>query len=257
MSFVIEDKTGTQMHGRQLQRYREAIANDSEPEDFIKLIYLKTGFVFDDEREAAERDKYVVFDGDDMLRFLDGLGTHPHEIVQQFRDHLAFQRREQAEKLEAWDMAAGFVQWQFMMRLRGLLDPGNETMLPARGQGKGGGAWTQYPHWKRRGVLYWRLDPARQIRLMVKPREVDQPWDWGRWSERFDEIAGREGLKPLAFRRRWHRGGQFVAEGTVGMISLDELNGNADDILQRLTCLHWSFLESVGLADKERRAVRA
>ena len=257
VSFVIEDKTGTRMHSSQLQRYRESIANDSEPEDFIKLIYLKTGFVFDDEREAAERDKYVVFDGDDMRKFLDGLGDPPHEIVRQFRDHLAFQRREQVERLEAWDMAAGFVQWQFMMGLRALLDPENETMLPARGQSKGGGAWTQYPHWKLRGVLYWRLDPARRIRLMVKPKEVDEPWDWGAWSKQFEEIAVREGLRHMAFRRRWRRGAEFVDEGTVGMVSLDELNGNAEDLLHRLKRLHWGFLESVGLADKERRAVRA
>ena len=257
VSFVIEDKTGTQMHGHQLRRYRDSIANDSEPEDFIKPIYLKTGFVFDDERAAAEHDGYVVFDGCDMLKFLKGLGTPPHEIVHQFRDYLASEQQKQSEKLDAWDMRAGFVQWRFMMRLREVLDPENETMLPAKGESRGGGAWTQYPHWKCRGVLFWRLDPARQIRLMVKPNMVNQPGDWwGSWSTEFDRLAASEGLKTSASRRRRRHRGKLVAEGTVGTVSLDGLKGNAEEVLERLRRLHWGFLESVGLTDAERSAAR-
>ena len=257
VSFVIEDKTDTRMHSNQLQRYREAIATDSEHEDFIKLVYLKTGFVFDDEREAAERYRYVVFDGDDMLAFLDRLGASPHEIVRQFRDHLASRKRERQARLAAWDMTAGFVQWRFMMRLRALLDPRNETMLPARGQSNGGGAWTQYPHWRRRDALYWRLDPARQIRLMVEPKKVKgNPGWWEEWYDTFDQLAKDEGLVRLAFRRRQRHRGQPVAEGTVGMVSLGGLSGDAADLLEKLRRLHGRFLASVGLEDKERLATR-
>ena len=106
-------------------------------------------------------------------------------------------------------------------------------------------------------MLFWRLDPARQIRLMVKPNKVDRPGDWwGAWSKQFDEIAASEGLKTSAFRRRRRHKGELVAEGTVGAVSLDGLNGNADDVLQRLRRLHWKFLESVGLTDAERSAAR-
>lgn len=87
--------------------------------------------------------------------------------------------------------------------------------------------------------------------------ELSQDGDWwGSWSRRFAEIAASEGLKTSAFRRRRRHKGELVAEGTVGAVSLDGLNGNADDVLQRLRRLHWKFLESVGLTDAERSAAR-
>lgn len=67
VSFVLEGKTGTEMHGGQLERYRKVVGEDTEEEGLIKAVYFKTGYVFDDEREQAECAGYSVFDAEDVV----------------------------------------------------------------------------------------------------------------------------------------------------------------------------------------------
>ena len=79
VSFVVEDKTHTEMHGGQLERYRGVVGEDAIEEDLVKAVYFKTGYVFGDEREKAERAGYSVFDAEDIVTFFrDGRwsGTH-------------------------------------------------------------------------------------------------------------------------------------------------------------------------------------
>lgn len=253
VSFVIEDKTGTQMHSDQLRRYREAISADGEPEDWLKLVYFKTGFMFDDERESARKAGYAVFSACDMLAVLDSETACSHDLVRMFRERLISILRERTDALAAWDMTKGYVQWRFMMRLRGRIDPAR-TALPTRGQGNGGNAWTQYPRWTPGRALFWRLDPGGQIRLMVNPAGVAEPWDWESWSAQFGEYARELHFQTHAFRRRRAWRGRTVSEGTVGAISLGGLELDPDGFLDRLGCLDRRFVAAIGRTAEEEQA---
>ena len=262
VSFLIEDKTGTEMHGEQLQKYLKSIRDDCVSEDLIKPVYFKTGYVFDDERGTAEKAGYSVFDGRDMIRLLEPLvGTH--ELIRQFREHLAKHLEERAAALQNWNMDHDFVQWKFMVRLRKLLDPNCRTMLPARGRSRGGSPWTQYPNWRHRGALFWRLDPGTALRLMVNPSKddktkLDKDLDhetWDHWSAEFvASISAEEGLRDATFRRTRYRSDQLVNEGTIGAISLDRLKDDGHCFLKRVARVHSRFLDSIGRSDEERAA---
>ena len=66
VSFIIENKKDGSVHSDQLARYLKAAIRDEKEEDLIKPVYFKTGYVFSDEREAVERDKYSVFRAEDL-----------------------------------------------------------------------------------------------------------------------------------------------------------------------------------------------
>lgn len=70
VTFVVEDKTDTEMHGGQLKRYGCTVRQDDDEEDDFCLVYYKTGYVYDDERDEAQRAGYRVFGAKDMQRFL-------------------------------------------------------------------------------------------------------------------------------------------------------------------------------------------
>lgn len=81
VTFVVEDKTDTEVHGEQLARHLE--------EDLIKPIYCKTGYIFGNEREAVEQEGFSVF-VQDMADFLDGQSaTQENEMLRQYAEYLA------------------------------------------------------------------------------------------------------------------------------------------------------------------------
>lgn len=66
-TFIIEDKTRSGPHSDQLARYRAAIEKDGTP---IVPIYLKTGFLYDDDREYVKKHKYAILDAVTLHGFL-------------------------------------------------------------------------------------------------------------------------------------------------------------------------------------------
>lgn len=61
VSFLIEDKTESSPHDNQLTKYRKLIADDTIREDWIKPVYFKTGYVFEEEARYVESRKYSLF----------------------------------------------------------------------------------------------------------------------------------------------------------------------------------------------------
>ena len=226
----------------------EAIRSDDEPEDWLKLVYFKTGFVFADEREAAERAGYAVFSARDMLAVLDNQPASSHEIIRMYREHLTGILAERADALAKWDIDQDYVQWQLLVGLRGRLDPDDRSHMPARGRGNGGQAWTQYPRWWPGRSFFWRLDAGMAIRLMVNPAGVPGDCDWDVWDCRFNKYVSELKLDPAKFQRRRTRGGKVVDEGTVGAVGLQGLREDPDGFLDRLACLHRRFLADIGWA---------
>ena len=62
VSFLIEDKVESTVHDNQLSIYLVTVATDTKREDGIKPIYLKTGYVFEWEREYVRNRRYFIFD---------------------------------------------------------------------------------------------------------------------------------------------------------------------------------------------------
>ena len=82
--------------------------------DLIKAVYLKTGHVFDDEREKAKSTGYSVFDIEDMVAFLDGDSrARVHEILRQYAEYIRSERDYRRSALKEWNLDESFVQWEF------------------------------------------------------------------------------------------------------------------------------------------------
>jgi len=266
VSFVIEDKIDTKMHGNQLARYRDEIRGDNRHEGAVCLIYYKIGYVFDDERRQAKEEGYAVFGAEDMLAFLNTAPVQDdHEILRQYRDHLTSLIDERNTRLKNWNMAYDFVQYEFMSRLRDWLVKHKDSwagcltgeMRPADGQdsvGRGknlnGGPWTQYWFCK---YLFWRLDNHR-LRLMVSTKEASEVvgWDekvWHQWIETFSSLQDDIGAPVAKFQRQMYRDDGFVAEGTVGAIDLRAAPSvSANDLeatLEKIVQLHCEFIRQI------------
>lgn len=253
VSFVIEDKTHAEMRRDQLPRYLRKVSTDSLKEDLIKGVYFKTGYVFDDEREKAEKAGYSVFDSEHVLDFLTGgRRAHAHEILRQYEEHLARQVQERRNALDDWEFKHGFVQWKFMVRLGQVLQLVDEKW-PARWFNRGGSAWTQYPHYEKRGALYWRLDSGKPLRLMVSTKKaganVLERWDG--WCRVFEEARAESGLSAGKFRRVTTRNKVLVRDGTIGAIAINDLrrclrDEGLDACVARVENLYRAFTRSVG-----------
>ena len=249
VSFVIEDKTHTEMHSDQLKRYLGTVTADPVAEDHIKAVYLKTGHVFDDEREEAESSGYTVFSAEDMVRFLDHPTRTDHEILRQYSEYIESQVESRQTDLEEWNLERSFVQWKFMVALGKTLQMGRKRWS-AKWFNKGGGAWTQYPHWDGRGALYWRLDSGKPLRLMV---ETSKAGDralarWDAWSGAFETARTEAGLGAARFRSVRIRRGELVREGTIGAVDIADClrkEGLCSSVA-RVNCLYRRFIGQVG-----------
>ena len=110
VSFIIENKKDGSVHSDQLARYLKAAIRDEKEEDLIKPVYFKTGYVFSDEREAVERDKYSVFRAEDLKRFLEGQNaTRENEILRQYEEYLACQIKKRADTQANWNLSTNWI----------------------------------------------------------------------------------------------------------------------------------------------------
>ena len=252
VSFVVEDKTHSQMHGNQLKKYIRIVKGDQLKENFFKPVYFTTGYIFDNERERAEEAYYSVFGGCDMMNFLNEQQRGGelqrrvlHEFLRQYADHLEGKLNGRKEALDNWDLDKDFVQWEFMLALRKELEM-IPAGWPAKHRNKGGSAWTQFPHWESRDFadtrffvkvggkdkwarhLFWRFDSNKPLRLMVAPHVVRKhtgEWTnekWDRWSNAFAKAREKSGLPgpEKKLRRVRRRKKDFVREGLIGAVNV-------------------------------------
>lgn len=266
VGFAIEDKINSEMRDDQLPRQRVEIESGERLDD-KRLIYYKTGYVFEDEREKANDAGFVVFDAQDMLDFLNGgSAQNDHEILRQYREHLATQVGDREALFQNLDMTHAFVQSECMRMLRDRLVKNvdcwagflNETMRDPdaqdrvnRGQNNGGGGpWTQY--WFS-NHLFWRLDAYQPLRLRVWSPEAanvfGNRWNtdiWHRWIETFSLLQEEIQLPAVNFIRRMRRGDGLVDEGTVGAIDINNaFDGDFEQALDRIVELHCAFLQRI------------
>ena len=260
VSFIIEDKKDGSTDRDQLARHIEVVVMDEEEEDLIKPIYFKTGYVFSDEREVVEKNKYSVFKAEDMAGFLGSQDvTWENEILRQYAEYLAVLMEARTRDQQEWGLDEDHVQWKFMLKLRDRLgDAVGEWQsfmsdFPdwtwgglGRDKNSGGSSWTQY--WFTRH-LFWRLDSWKPLRLMIDR----------------EQAGNMEGSDVMLYKYR-NCFARALQEGKLsdGGIDVDNSRGNqctvgsveitnfqemtASDFLDRVTRVHIRFLEFVSVA---------
>ena len=82
---------------------------------------------------------------------------------------------------------------------------GSDANWPARYFNIGGSAWTQYPHYDRRGNVFWRLDSWKPLRPMVDTNAVG--------GERALAAWGRLGWRVLGSHAAVRLGASRVSAG--------------------------------------------
>ena len=280
VSFIIEDKTDTQMHGSQLEDYKNAIETDEIQEDEIRKIYFKTGYVYSDEKKEATRNGYSVVD---LEMFIDFLSCYEQsvksDIFKDYADYIGNIKEERNSRLckakdfhGDKDAYAGvfehpYVQWEFMLALdealqealdeeknsTGFLEKGKRF---GRGMNVGGDPWTQYWWYQAPGkyrnnideCLFWRVDGWYQLRLRhaVWPEE-DQKYDG------FDEDRKKQlGLYREIFEEVGNKvfrtalkppSGRTGYESTIGEIQFNSEENSVQNILERLPEFQRNFIE--------------
>ncbi len=264
VSFIIEDKVETEAHGDQLAKYLNAVIQDEHKEDLIKPIYFKTGYVFNNERDDVEENKYSLFEAEDLKKFLAGQqdAIRENQILCYYSEYLNEKIKTRAEAQAKWDLDHNHVQWEFMLKLHEALraeagewqdfvpyglseEPEDEWRWKGLGRYKnrGGSAWTQY--WFSQH-LYWRLDAWRPLRLMISFENAGMNYDQDleeiqEYRRLFDQALEKEGLHVGNFRRV-----RAMKECTIGSIDTVNLQGrNVGEFLNRVNRVHIRFLESI------------
>ncbi len=265
VSFVIEDKKDSRDHSNQLARHLKEVINDKNNEDLIKPIYFKTGYMFSDEKESVKKNNYSLFKAEDMASFLRSQDvTQENEILHQYAEYLACQMKMRADAQANWDLNQDHVQWEFMWKLRDVMEDAASEWQPfvpnelsgfpdwtwgglGRGTSKGT-PWTQYWFAKH---LFWRLDSGRKfcvenpLRLMIDRGNAGKSVKESagmilEYRNCFDSALRKEQLCAGGNRRR--AGNQC----TIGSIKTANFQGmTLSEFLDRVKRVHIKFLESV------------
>ncbi|MYF00277.1 MAG: hypothetical protein F4234_08925 [Gammaproteobacteria bacterium] len=77
---VIEDKTDSTARKGQLEQYRETIKKEY-PESNLLLVYLKTGEILPEAKREAEKNEYVVYSRNDLLRVLETSAKETNDSI--------------------------------------------------------------------------------------------------------------------------------------------------------------------------------
>ena len=269
VSFVIEDKTGTTAHSGQLERYRKLAQSDKRHENYLKLIYLKTGMPFPDELDAASKAKFCPVDVHDLNTFLNGqpVKTASSDLLQQYQTHISKLAHEQKEAKREWNMDWGPIQREFATKLQAETSEVNDSWAPHDGEpdviwnarNRGGGHWTQYRFFGQH--LFWRMDSYGDLRMMVDTRKGRSSGDIHQYRKAFCRACDGVELVSLSkFRRR------PGSEMTVGSIrypasetrdwgverKIGEQNFGA--FLQSIAQVHERFLQELAQIRAENAA---
>ena len=260
ISFVIEDKTSTTQHSGQLERYRKVVQRDTIEEDYIKLIYLKTGMPFPDELDAAREANFCHVGARDLNTFLNGAPANAtsSDLLQQYQTHISKLAHEQKEAKREWNMDWGPIQQEFATKLQAETSEVNDSWAPHDGEpdviwnarNRGGSHWTQYRFFGRH--LFWRMDTGGHLRMMV---DVRQPKlsnvDVGQYHGAFERACCGVEVKPTGFN---FRRGKEMTVGAIPYPATEKKDGrvehkigdrNFDTFLRSIAQIHERFLQEL------------
>ena len=116
-AIVIEDKTNTTMHGKQLKTHRDIVEADY-PSRACLLVYLKTGAI--SQAKQAKEAGYVVYSRKNLLKVLNRRkGEISNHIYMDFLDHLCekhrrynkFRTNKVIKWVRCWEAWQGFFEY--------------------------------------------------------------------------------------------------------------------------------------------------
>jgi hypothetical protein len=272
VTFVIEDKVDTSHHSGQLERYRKVLEQDGVAASDMVLIYLKTGFMFGEDRAAAHHG-YAVIGPDDLVGFLDAEQYRDirSDIFTDFRDHMRARVESTRDGLPAllrsenpWAFENAHVQWEFMAQtVLGGAGEGENGEL-RRGRNVGGSPWTQYRFVALHDVLPDEIREDLFYRLDGRKNPFTGQWGYYlavrqyAWVKQSPE-ARRIKLQRLERYRRAFAEAHFESRSTlvtarpttdnqganeseIGTVFFDSETNKVSDVLREWPALHHAFL---------------
>ena len=248
VSVVIEDKTHTTDHSGQLRRYRDTVKNDNIEEDYTKLVYLKTGMPFDDERALVGDQGYSFAGVGDLKVFLteEPAASCGSDLVQQYQEWIIEKHQEMTLAERVWNMAYGPIQDRFLAKLQKRVEDSTDTKF-SKNRNRGGGAFSKltirHEHSKS-WQMFWRIDPARPLCLRF--------YRWGNKQDNavlvkdykplFEEAVVQAGLT-LATRKRLRPASWEPTIGGINWPPEANRSQEMESFLDRVAQVHRRFLE--------------
>lgn len=249
ISFVVEDKTHTTEHSHQLPRYRRLVQHDDIEEDYLKLVYLKTGMAYETEKARVAKQGFSFVGIHDFAAFLDNepASSAQNALLTQIREHVLSMRDEQDEATKNWDMGWAPVQERFLKSLQARTTRVGDGLEYGRNRG-GAGHFTKLViddrGRPRDWFLWWRIDATRPLRLMVyrgwqKNRNIKEE-NAGlvdRYRPLFDQAVEEAGGL-----ERVHTSRRRAFEPAIGALAFPG-PAEMDAFLDRVAAVHARFLE--------------
>lgn len=246
-SVVIEDKTHTTAHSGQLPRYREIVKNDNIEEDYTKLVYLKTGMPFDDEKTLVGSQGYSFVGIRDLESFLVGepAASCASDLVQQYRERIVENRQVIDCAERDWHMAYGPIQYRFLTMLQKRIEDSAHTSL-SKNRNRGGGAFSKL-HFRNPDSLdmFWRIDPGRPLCLRFyrgDDKEANARLVTKHYAPRFQKAVADAGLEHT-IGRRWVPKSWEPTIGGIAWPPEANRHREMESFLDAVAQVHRRFLE--------------
>jgi hypothetical protein len=213
ITVLIEDKTFTQHHSGQLERYLSAVCQQ-RPRDKVAAIYLKTG----DQSTYTEIEKagFAPFLRSDLLRVLQRAEDVRSDIFRDFTTYL-----KGIEKAVDGFKTKPMLEWDgncwigFFKELQSRLGDGAWDYVPNASGGFMGFWW----HWK--GTKYLQLEESK---LCFKIEVEDKTLRANRWEEWHSDLMAATQSNDITIRRpARRRSGTWM---TVAVIEGDYRKGD-------------------------------
>ena len=268
---LIEDKINATESGDQLAAYLQLL-REKYGADKVFPVYLKTGYIFDDEKEVVSGKGYNVFGLNDLVRLFEKHENSVKDgVFTQYLESCASTLKKRDEEISSWNFEFDYVQWEFMLKLKEKLERGNCEWMDARKKlpqahrfpdnfpewaaegGTGtwvddasetfikrgasfGSPWTQYWFTK---FLFWRIDDGDSLRLRFgvwPPDKVPTEDPWRAYQACFEKSIENTGLTSCAFQTKSN-----ADERTVGAIECVDVKTFLDNI----ATFHKQFVENI------------
>ena len=222
---------------------------DKRHEDYIKLIYLKTGMPFRDELKAAAEARFCHVGVSDLNCFLNSESANAasSDLLRQYRARISQLAKDQERAEREWNMDWGPIQHEFAERLKEKTEPANGSWATHDGEpdciwkhrNRGGGYWTQYRFFGWH--LFWRMDTGSDLRMMVDVRQGRSSGDVRQYQEAFGRAC--EGVvNPAKFNFR--RGNEMTI-GAIPYSNGREIGEDVDAFLASIAQVHERFLREL------------
>ncbi len=265
--FLIEDKTETSHHSRQLERYLDA----TKHAETVVPIYFKTGYHFGSDTSASAAG-YTVIGLPEWAEFLDQQ-TVRNDILADYRAYIRKLLSKRQEGLRALMTPRGFdfftndfVQYEFMQLVAAACPEHLGKRSTYRGRSLSGEPWTQHLFAVFEGVLpgglneslFYRVDrrregwylAARQYAKVDASKEA-RTAKLARlrvYRELFEAAAQEVGASSLFARPSTDNRGKNESEFAVLFFS--DAGNTPSNVLERIPSVHRAFISKIanGLA---------